>query len=665
MSSVQSKKQIAVLAVQGAKTFKLDREKIVIGSVISADLRLMGQGISPIHAVIEISDGKATVYDLASDSGVLVNGKKEVTVALNPGDTIRIGEHDIRFSWGEAETALSSGRVFNDSVAKRKLYMNSDEDLKPLLLEEADEVREIFDYRPSEKPAVEVVMSWCGTIIDVEHFTSRKSVKIGHVRGCDFGVPPSLPTKTHIFVSRQQDEATLHLVGGMKGIVQTEGALKSVQASGASSSIPLGKHDFAKISLGEVDFYVSFTASPPRIKKSFLSDRDPLFLRLLGMSLLTSAVIILGLYNMKVSPNIEAEQLPERIATILYQPEKFLQPKKEVPKLIKKQEPEPVKKEEPVTPPPPPKPVKVKVEPKPAPPEEPKKPMPKQMDVGPKTPKPQPVKASGPKGSVGPKKQDQAKEGAGAKAKGPEGKRGTQASKASGPPQTEAKRASPMGGEGKGAGNSQVADQGNLDLLKGASGKIQDLLGNSAAQLGKSGSKLQGFGGFDTKGSGGQALAGKGSGGGGDAEGLGGLADKGRGGGRVGTGMGAAGSGSGIIGGKTRVVLQSGGDDETVIMGAVDADAIRRAIEAHRDEFRYCYEKEINAETKAAAGKVTSSFVIGSSGRVTQAGVETTTLKNANIERCVVQVIKRIEFPAPKGGGIVQITYPFSFAPAK
>jgi TonB family protein len=54
-------------------------------------------------------------------------------------------------------------------------------------------------------------------------------------------------------------------------------------------------------------------------------------------------------------------------------------------------------------------------------------------------------------------------------------------------------------------------------------------------------------------------------------------------------------------------------------------------------------------------------FVIGSSGRVSRAAVKESSLHNANVERCVLQVIKRIQFPEPAGGGTVEVTYPFKF----
>jgi hypothetical protein len=174
---------------------------------------------------------------------------------------------------------------------------------------------------------------------------------------------------------------------------------------------------------------------------------------------------------------------------------------------------------------------------------------------------------------------------------------------------------------------------------------------------------LKGFGNFGTYGGGGLALSGSGKGGGGDADLLGGLGNKGTGGGRVGTGRGATGTGNGIIGGQARMTaIRVGGAEESIVMGAIDKDAVLAAILAHKDEFRLCYEREVNAENPKLAGTVLTSFVIGSSGRVTQAGIESTSLKNANTERCVITVLKRIDFPMPRGGGIVETKFPFKFS---
>jgi TonB family protein len=273
-----------------------------------------------------------------------------------------------------------------------------------------------------------------------------------------------------------------------------------------------------------------------------------------------------------------------------------------------------------------------------------------------------------PKKAGGKFEQGVAKEGEGARAKGREGTRGKpHAPQVAGvDPQNAAARKSAMGGVGRGGGASQVNQNANVDVLKGASSKIMNILGGSSALLGQGGKRLEGFGGFTTQGGGGLALSGDGRGGGGNADTLaGGLGNKGTGGGRVGTGLGAAGNGSGMIGGQTRVSIRTGGPEEAVVMGSIDADAVEAALLAHRDEFRYCYEKEINAESSGIGGRVGTTFVIGASGRVAQAGIESTSLKNANVERCVLNVIRRIDFPIPRGAGLVQVSYPFKFNSAK
>src|SRR5690349_10616357 len=95
-----AQRKVAVLR-QKDRLFKFDKERIVLGSVVSADLRLTGDGVSPIHAVIELrldpatGQSAATLFDLASDTGVFVNGKKIVTCTLAAQDQITLGKHQL------------------------------------------------------------------------------------------------------------------------------------------------------------------------------------------------------------------------------------------------------------------------------------------------------------------------------------------------------------------------------------------------------------------------------------------------------------------------------------------------------------------------------------------------------------------------------------------
>lgn len=648
--------------------FRIHKERLVLGSVVSADVRLAGDGIAPIHAVLELdpASATATIYDLASDSGVFVNGARVVTQAIKAGDKVRIGQQELQFTVDDLDQLVLRERT--RETEGRRLFLDPNEDFSPLLLEDERHVSQIFDYRPASKRALEVVMSWYGTILDVEHFVKEKSVTIGTRRRNDFGIPPLLSRKEYSIVTRQGENYTLHVEPQMRGVLQRKGKLTSLdelrsemRSGQGVMAVPLTEEDFAKVSVGDVDFYLSFTAAPPRLKMSRIVEKDPLFAKVLIASLILSSAVVGGLISTYKPRPIDAEEIPERLATILYQPEKF-QPKPTIYNAEPNDSNSNVKqvqvKPQPHKPAPLPT-VQVTITPH----DHVKKAVPTEFNAAPHPTKntTHPAKVEQKKGGST-HKQSEAKEGEGARAKGTEGSRGSKKSTRDSQHQNTAVRTSAQGGQGKGGGESQVENVGNVDILKAATGKIEDILGNTAQKLGKGGEKLKGFGGFTTEGNGGLALSGKGAGGGGDAEtSLGGLGKKGTGGGLVGTGKGAAGSGNGIIGGKARVAIRSGGPEEAVVMGAIDADAIEAAMLAHRDEFRRCYEKEINADHPARGGRVGTNFVIGSTGHVTHASVESTSLNIEGTESCIIAVIKRIEFPIPRGAGVVQVAYPFKF----
>ncbi|HEX7501397.1 MAG TPA: AgmX/PglI C-terminal domain-containing protein [Polyangia bacterium] len=41
--------------------------------------------------------------------------------------------------------------------------------------------------------------------------------------------------------------------------------------------------------------------------------------------------------------------------------------------------------------------------------------------------------------------------------------------------------------------------------------------------------------------------------------------------------------------------------------------------------------------------------------------LQSSTVENVRVEGCVVQAVRRWEFPRPVGGGIVIVSYPFNF----
>ena len=89
-------------------------------------------------------------------------------------------------------------------------------------------------------------------------------------------------------------------------------------------------------------------------------------------------------------------------------------------------------------------------------------------------------------------------------------------------------------------------------------------------------------------------------------------------------------------------------------------DVIQREIRKQKNAIRYCYMQELMKQ-KNLHGKATVKFTITPTGRVIKARVTGSTIKNATVEQCVLQTIKRVRFPEPSNGEIVQVTYPFMF----
>ena len=77
--------------------------------------------------------------------------------------------------------------------------------------------------------------------------------------------------------------------------------------------------------------------------------------------------------------------------------------------------------------------------------------------------------------------------------------------------------------------------------------------------------------------------------------------------------------------------------------------------------FKYCYDQELTRKA-GLAGRISVQFVISPVGQVISSVMQSTTMNELRVEKCVVDAVKRWEFPKPTGGGIAIVSYPFSFA---
>ncbi len=157
---------------------------------------------------------------------------------------------------------------------------------------------------------------------------------------------------------------------------------------------------------------------------------------------------------------------------------------------------------------------------------------------------------------------------------------------------------------------------------------------------------------------GGLGLRGTGRGGGGTGEGtigLGNLGTIGHGGGG-GDGNGYGRGAGGFRGRAARVPMVRAG--RANVRGSLSREVIRRVVRRHNNEVKFCYEQELNSRPDLE-GRVTVRFIISPTGAVQTAMVQGSTLGNRRVEQCIASAVQRWTFPAPDGGGIVIVNYPF------
>lgn len=175
----------------------------------------------------------------------------------------------------------------------------------------------------------------------------------------------------------------------------------------------------------------------------------------------------------------------------------------------------------------------------------------------------------------------------------------------------------------------------------------------------------------ESEGTSGLSLSGTGEGGGGRGDGIGlgtigtiGHADGLAGLGTGGTGTSLNGFGFGSSRGrwgrerrKVSVVRWGHGD---WISGRLPAEAIRRVIRQNFGRFRACYLHGL-LRNPALAGRVTTRFVIGRDGSVSNVGDGGSDLPDQAVSTCVRRAFYGLSFPQPEDG-IVTVTYPIVFS---
>ncbi len=126
------------------------------------------------------------------------------------------------------------------------------------------------------------------------------------------------------------------------------------------------------------------------------------------------------------------------------------------------------------------------------------------------------------------------------------------------------------------------------------------------------------------------------------------------------------GSGSGSYGSRG-LASKSGFDSsylepKTVVLGSMDPELLRKILREYIPQFRHCYQQELIGQNDKVKGVIDLNFTISAEGKVAKYDIRA---KDAQFSKkgtgCMGQVLGLIDFPKPKGGGVVDVRQPLNF----
>ncbi len=628
------------------------KKRILVGSGQACDIVFPFPEVSPIHAIIEtVGEGKFKLYDMNSAKGTEIGGKKIIVAEFEKGEIISFGglEFEIRpyttndllppplkmLEKGRGPAiklppikprALSSKSIFSERVPTVEYPLAKDPkaEFSEYIFEDVETLYPIFHYQ-IERSAVEIIIVFRDRIQSVDYIPQKNGiyrlVGIHSFSGKELEFP-YLGKKDRLpLVEIQNRQNLIHPLPGYD--IQSLGGEKRGEVFNAFN---LNEEEIVRFSNKDIQIFIRSTEAPPRIDHAPLIRRDSEFKKylLLMFILVFSFLGVMSFYT--VDKDIEKEKAPERIATILYK----RKIKKTIPKSVDST----------------PKEKKILQK---SPKLSRKELKAKKQSQKPKKTLNTKKKISSPGKRTAPKKQKKLKKAK--PRKGPTNKSTTQVKKSL----SKRKKSGGKPTHSTGRTRSKKVAKGRVETYK--SFDFKSTINNLVQKGGKSSSFVNTQKAESNVGDSSLAEANPSA----TARrakvhaNVGDIAGKARG--ELDTRR-----GTGDLVDKTKIYT-AGLPYKTVILGGVAPDIIRKILVDNIPKFRFCYQRGLDKSAKSFNGIVRLNFIIGASGHVTRAGVDSISKLPGSVKGCVVNVLKGIKFPEPLGGGVVEVNQPMNFYP--
>ena len=94
----------------------------------------------------------------------------------------------------------------------------------------------------------------------------------------------------------------------------------------------------------------------------------------------------------------------------------------------------------------------------------------------------------------------------------------------------------------------------------------------------------------------------------------------------------------------------------------MDPELLRKILREYIPQFRHCYQQELIGHSEKVKGVIDLNFTISAGGKVSKYNIK---IKDAQFSPkgvgCMGSVLSLIDFPKPKGGGVVDVRQPLNF----
>ncbi len=620
--------------------FPLVKRRSLIGRGQACDIVLPFPDISSIHAVIEVtSKNEIKVYDLNSKNGTKVSGERVVVAQVKLDQELFLGDNRVvvtNFKAADLPAApletitpnlppRAPEEVVGNEVVipfvKYPLEKDKKAEFSSYIFEDADHLYPIFKYDVS-RSAVEIIIVFNDRIQSVDYIPDIDGTYslVGNTpKNNQLSYPYLGNGEVVPFINVKNKSTEVMPIPGYELQSLTDKKMEG------TSSFYLNDDEIIQFSKQHIQIFVRRTEAPPKVAAAPVLRRDPELKKYMFLMLFLVLSFLVPFSLFEVNEEVEEEKAPERIATILYKRKLTLSKSKAIDKT--KDAPKKVQKS--------PKLTKSKPKDKP-----------KEKKITKKVEKPKAVKNKGVKTAK--------KSGKVRKASPNKGPRNVKVDKVSA---TRPKTARAARGAGRPtrAAKASANSKGTVDtyksvdfkstvsslLTKGGSTRAAKVAADSSSGI-RGSSVSQATNGATIKTA--QVTNNTGS--------LSGVTE-----GTLDQSRGV----EGLVNKKS--IYTAGLPFKTVILGGLDPDVIRRILVENIPLFRHCYQQELDASKRAFNGIVKLNFIIGASGHVTKAGVSGNNNLPSKVKGCVVNVLRRITFPEPMGGGVVEVGQPMNFYP--